>query len=325
MAILIIGVVASFVSLIVLIGTRKAKRGNFNIIEVVVPVLVFAVFLGVSSIKSIGAAEVGVLYSPLNGGIQENTLGSGWHFTNPLNTVYKISTTQKHIQFDTFSVQTEDSEYADFIVEMTYRIPQENAYKIYQRFEGMPENDDLQLYVQTAIKGQSETFNIYDILGSGYEELRLQSFNTLQTTLLEFGVELIELNFIDIDAGEQIEQAIVNKGIIKQQKEQAEQEKFVAAIVQETKIIEAATAKLEQVAKAEADAEQKLIAAEAEAERIRLEAQAQSEAIRLIIDQLQGNPDYIEYIKWSNWDGKLPEVMAGESANIIVDSTNPVN
>ena len=65
-------------------------------------------------------------------------------------------------------------------------------------------------------------------------------------------------------------------------------------------------------------AEQLKLKAERDLERIRVEAEqvvaqaeGDSQQIRLIQDQLAHSPQYIEWLKWSKWDGRLPTVMGG--------------
>ncbi len=63
-------------------------------------------------------------------------------------------------------------------------------------------------------------------------------------------------------------------------------------------------------------AQQQALKAEQDLTRIKVEAQqkveqakAEAESIKLIQETLATAPQYIEYIKWSKWDGQLPTVM----------------
>ena len=64
-------------------------------------------------------------------------------------------------------------------------------------------------------------------------------------------------------------------------------------------------------------AEQDLARIEVEAKQKITQAQAEAESIKLIQEALSASPDYIEYVKWSKWDGKLPSVMT--SSGVMVD------
>ena len=302
--ILVIGIVGAIAAM-VLLGRGEKK---VNALNVTVAIIVLALGVTGSCIRIVNAGEVGIKYDPFRGGVQEETLGQGIQFTHPLVTVYNLKTTHNLIQFQQFSVQTKDSEYATFIVELKYNMTIENAYKVFNAYKGMPTNSMLQMDIQNAIKANAPNYNIYDILGGSYEELRINTEALLSVTMIENGLNLIALNFIDIDAGDLIESAIITKGILKQEKEQAVQRIAIAEEDQKSQTIVAETEKKVLVLDAEAKAEAKL-----------LDAEAQAEAMNLIQEQLAKSPEYVNYIKWSAWDGELPSVMSGDASSVILD------
>lgn len=74
-------------------------------------------------------------------------------------------------------------------------------------------------------------------------------------------------------------------------------------------------AKAEKViAAAYGAAESKKLAADARAYQVRAEASARADAIEAVNKQLDKSPQYIEYVKAKNWDGKLPVYMMGGDA-----------
>ena len=64
-------------------------------------------------------------------------------------------------------------------------------------------------------------------------------------------------------------------------------------------------------------AEQDLVRIEVEAKQKIAQAEAEAESIRLIQEALAKSPDYVDYVKWSKWDGKLPEVVGSDG--VLVD------
>ena len=64
-------------------------------------------------------------------------------------------------------------------------------------------------------------------------------------------------------------------------------------------------------------AEQDLARIEVEAQQKITQAQAEAESIRLIQEALAKSPDYVDYVKWNKWDGKLPEVVGSDG--VLVD------
>ncbi len=67
-----------------------------------------------------------------------------------------------------------------------------------------------------------------------------------------------------------------------------------------------------KTAEKEEEAKQQVIAAEAEAEAQKLKAEAEAYAIQVVQEQIAQSPDYIDYLKISNWNGVLPQAIGNE-------------
>ena len=73
----------------------------------------------------------------------------------------------------------------------------------------------------------------------------------------------------------------------------------------------------------EEEAKQIVIAAQAEADSQKLAAEAQAYSIQVVQEQLKNSPDYVEYLKITNWNGVLPQVMSdGINPFLVLDSEN---
>ena len=161
----------------------------------------------------------------------------------------------------------------------------------------------------------------------------------------EYCVEIVAVVLTNIDFSDAFEKTVEDKMIAEQEKLKAEYEKETA-IVNAQKELE--VAKLEAQAKlekAKADAEAQIEVARAEAQAIKLksievaralgfnvkENQSLDEngaiiAIEYEIDfsgkseeEIKLISDYLKYIEYLNkWDGKLPSVMTGDSASIMI-------
>ncbi len=71
----------------------------------------------------------------------------------------------------------------------------------------------------------------------------------------------------------------------------------------------------------EEEAKQIVIAAQAEADSQKLAADAQAYAIQVVQEQLKNSPDYIDYLKITNWNGVLPQVMSdGINPFLVLDT-----
>ncbi len=67
-----------------------------------------------------------------------------------------------------------------------------------------------------------------------------------------------------------------------------------------------------KTAEKEEEAKQLVIAAEAAAEAQKINAEAEAYAIQVVQEQIAQSPNYIEYLKISNWNGVLPQAIGTE-------------
>lgn len=67
-----------------------------------------------------------------------------------------------------------------------------------------------------------------------------------------------------------------------------------------------------KTAEKEEEAKQLVIAAEASAKSQKIQAEAEAYAIQVVQEQIAQSPDYIEYLKISNWNGVLPQAIGTE-------------
>ena len=161
----------------------------------------------------------------------------------------------------------------------------------------------------------------------------------------EYCVEIVAVVLTNIDFSEAFEKTVEDKMIAEQEKLKAEYEKETA-IVNAQKELE--VAKLEAQAKlekAKADAEAQIEVARAEAQSVKLKSIEIARAMGFKIneinvtddsgivtvieyeidfegksaDEIQLITDYLKYIEYlGKWDGKLPTVMTGDSASIML-------
>ncbi len=67
-----------------------------------------------------------------------------------------------------------------------------------------------------------------------------------------------------------------------------------------------------KTAEKEEEAKQQVIAAQAEADSQKIKADAEAYAIKVVQEQIAQSPNYIEYLKISNWNGVLPQAIGTE-------------
>jgi regulator of protease activity HflC (stomatin/prohibitin superfamily) len=88
-----------------------------------------------------------------------------------------------------------------------------------------------------------------------------------------------------------------------------------AAIESKTKAVQEAQAAMQRKLVADAEAQEKIARAKGDSAKVVIDATAAAEAMK--IKQKQLSPLYVDFIKWSNWDGKLPSTVAGNTGTLL--------
>lgn len=161
----------------------------------------------------------------------------------------------------------------------------------------------------------------------------------------EYCVEIVAVVLTNIDFSDAFEKTVEDKMIAEQEKLKAEYEKETA-IVNAEKALEVAKLDAQaKIEKAKADAEAQIEVARAEAESVKLKSVEVARALGFAIneieikdaegvltaieyeidfegkspEEIQLITEYLKYIEYLNkWDGKLPSVMTGDSASIMI-------
>ena len=161
----------------------------------------------------------------------------------------------------------------------------------------------------------------------------------------EYCVDIVAVVLTNIDFSDAFEKTVEDKMIAEQEKLKAEYEKETAIVNAEKELEVAklqAQAKLER---AKADAEAQIEVARAEAEAVKLKSIEVARALGFTIteievrdendvvtaieyeidftgkssDEIQLITEYLKYIEYlAKWDGKLPSVVTGDSASILL-------
>lgn len=76
-----------------------------------------------------------------------------------------------------------------------------------------------------------------------------------------------------------------------------------------------------KTAEKEEEAKQQVIAAQAQADSEKIKADAEAYAIQKVQEQLTNSPNYIDYMKIQNWDGKLPAAVGDVNPFIAIEGT----
>ena len=271
------------------------------------------------------ANEVGIIYDDRYG-VLEKTYTEGFKSKSIFEHITKISTANRNSTIET-SGQTNDGQYANFIVSIIYRIDSADAGKFYKKTSSKDLNaDQLNSLVKQSLQSSTIKYDIFELLSEGLEVARADfETNLRQSLMANYYVTLVSATFDDVDAGENIE-------LILQQKAEAQQKIDIAKKDAEANLIKAEN----DVAVAEKKAEEERILAEAEAYAIKTKGEATAETatayttkIMDMIDAMQtaSGLTYSEsaelvlsIVFYDTWDGKLPETLTSDSLSSLIGS-----
>lgn len=304
------------------------RYGGIGAVVLVIVLIVGVLLVGMCTEK-IPAGYVGVVYN-MNGGVDGEVLGQGWHIVAPTKkvTTYSIGIEQSYLtaedkgdspKDESFSIPTSDGKTVKVNLEFSYRFDEERVAETFTKFKGKSGEDIKDTFIKPKIiawtQEVSANYPVTDIFGDKRTQINAELDVYLRDKFDPYGIIIDTVNFTDISVDEETAAAI-------QKKVNAQQELELATIEAETAQIQAK--KDREVARIQAEkdkevaqikAEQKIIAAEAEAEALRIAAEAEAEANAKIAASL--TPALIEKIKYEQWNGVMPSVQGADG--VIVD------
>ena len=299
--------------------------------------------------------EVGIVYDPINGGIQDISLGEGLHFKAPWVRVYNISTKLREESFiltsQTGVIYSENDlgeleevgggQWVTYQVTLQYRVETINAHKFYRNFGATLNNiSTVEARVKKDLQTNSAKFDVYTILKGGLVDVREGTEADLQVSLADLGITVESFTIADVDAGSTIESAVEEEAVAAKEIEIAEQQQEKAKVEAETAIIKANNEAEVQIIKAEAEAEaqallnsvtinaintmyaQQFLTTQ---EKLDFEAEValgNTVAGYLTIQEI--SEIILTQLYYDTWDGELPDVVAGDQglSLIIPDYSN---
>ena len=254
---------------------------------IIVAVIVTAIIGGILTLMSlapVGQGEVGVVWT-MKDGVQQETLGPGIHFINPMAKIKQYPVSQQQLVLSNNPSDYNEKEHADWHVDapanggmvklnmtVNYSFRADKVVSLYQKFNGMDGENIVESMVQNSIiayiKEVTPQFTVMDIYSDKRAEVSQAITEYLDAKLTEeYGINIASALIIDVQLDETLQAKI-------QAKEQAKQDAEKAELDKQTAIAQGEADK----AKAEAEAAVKKIQAEAKAEQTRIAAEAEADA-----------------------------------------------
>ncbi len=338
----------------VFLTVRSAfRKGRFDLNSLKLNALtIVLVVVGIAGLllvpTSFHTVETGQVAVVKHLGAARKVRGPGTYFDFCLTETYEYYDSKvQNIEIDT-QAYSKDAQTMDIDMTMQYQIRTEDAIKIatnYGSVDAMANR--IQAIAIEKAKDILTRSSAMEIIENRASISRAVEDEIKKAVDDNYYVNIVTVVLTNIDFSDAFEKIVEEKMIAEQEKMKAEYEKQTA-IVNAEKELE--VAKLEAEAKlaiAKADAEAAIAVAEAEAKAIKLKSIEVARALGFVInekevtvgegddavsvieydidftgksaDEIALITEYLKYIEYlSKWDGKLPTVVTGDSASIMI-------
>ena len=263
-------------------------------IIIVASVVVIALIFAIRCFSFVPTGHTGVV--TLFGKVENYTLDSGVHLKNPFARVIKMDNRiqKESVELSCFS---SDIQEVEVVFTLNYQISKEYAMNIYKTIGKNYFDTAVSPIITESVKTVAARYTAEDLINKR-NELAMTIETDMKEKLLAFNIELVSTSIEDMDFTDAFTNAVEEKQVAAQNKLKAE------------------TEAAQKVVEAEAEAQIRRVTAEAEAyeilQRAEAEAQANQKLAESITDRL------IEYRYYEVWDGKLPQMVMGESTTPMV-------
>ena len=220
------------------------------------------------------------------GAVEDKVMSEGLNFKVPFiqSVVQMNNRTQKTETEGTAS--SKDLQIISYVVAVNYHVNDSSSASLYQNV-GMDYGSVIIVpAIQESIKAVTAQYTAEELI-TKRQAVGDQIKSALSEKINQYGINVEIFNIVNFDFSNEFNAAVEAKQTAQQNALKAEQD----------------------LARIEVEAKQKITQAEAEAQ-----------SIKLIQDALAKSPDYVEYIKWNKWDGKLPTVMGDNGVLLNMDS-----
>ncbi|MBO4848937.1 MAG: prohibitin family protein [Clostridia bacterium] len=286
------------------------KRNIGRTILIVSAVLVF-VIVALCCVTTVPTGYTGIVTT--FGRVEPYTFDAGFHVKSPFQRVVKMDNrTQKAVE--SLQAFSSDIQQVDILIAVNYSIDQSTAEKLYKT---VGEEYYSKILYPRLLENTKAIFSKYtaEKLVAYRETLSTEITALVVEDVKDYGITVSSIAVQDIDFTDAFTNAVEAKQV-------AAQNKLTAETEQARLTMQAEEEAHRQVIKAQADAEQAKIAAKAELEVTKIQADAAEYAglkeaakNRAVAESI--TPELVRYYYILQWDGRLPETMLGENANIL--------
>lgn len=256
---------------------NNKKSGNRKIIGGVIIAIVLALAIGITAmfIQKIPNGFVGVVYSP-NGGVQDKTLGQGWHLVGLFDKVTVYPVRMQTVNYRDIQVATSDGKNVTIDFAYNYSIQPDKVVEVFNKFGPVEVQEIEDSYLKTRLWDASRKgiakYSVIDTYGEKSAEAAVKVQQLFADDIKNLGFTVDNLT-LGVPKPDKSTQAAIDKRV-------------EAAQELERKQIELKIAK-------------------AEAEKLRIEAEGQAKYNDIIKKSISNEVIQNKWIE--KWDGKMPK------------------
>jgi prohibitin 2 len=280
-----------------------------SLVRIIIPVIIGIVIISViaiSSVRIVDAGNRGVLVQ--FGNIDtDSSLDEGLHFVVPFrdNVVQMEVRTQKIVESATSA--SKDLQDVSTQVALNYHIDPEQAQVLYQRLGLEYAARVVSPAIQESVKQVTARFNAEELI-TKRETVKNQIEDQIKARLAAYNIIVDAVSITDFQFSELFKSAVEAKVAAQQRALQAQNELRRIQIEAQQNEAQAIGEQKANIARAEGIKQSNVLQAEGEAQ-----------AITIIDKQLRDNPTYLDWLKATNWDGKLPLVTGEGGQTPFID------
>ena len=272
-----------------------------SIVRIVIPIIIGIIIISiiaVSSVRIVDAGNRGVLVQ--FGNVDTDaSLDEGLHFVVPFrdNIIQMEVRTQK--QVETTDAASKDLQDVSTQVALNYHVNPDRAQVVYQQLGFDYDNRVIVPAIQESVKQVTARFNAEELI-TKREAVKDQIEEQITDRLAAFNIISDAISITDFQFSELFKSAVEAKVAAQQRALQAQNELRRIQIEAQQNEAQAIGDQKANIARAEGIKQSNV-----------LEAEGEAQAITIIDKQLMNNPTYLDWLKATRWDGKLPLVTGG--------------
>ena len=279
----------------------EGSGSSRSLIRIVVPVIIGIIIISIIAISSVRIVDAGNRGILLHFGAVDTSmsLDEGLHFVVPFrdNVVQMEVRTQKIVESATSA--SKDLQDVSTQVALNYHINPDNAQIVYRQLGYDYANRVIVPAIQESVKQVTARFNAEELI-TNRETVKNQIEEQVRARLAPYNIVVDALSITEFAFSQQFTTAVEAKVEAQQRALQAQNELRRIQIEAQQNEAQAIGEQKANIARAEGIKQSNVLQAEGEAQ-----------AITIIDQQLRNNPTYLEWLKATKWDGKLPLVTGG--------------